>query len=74
MLYEVPLTLAERDSDILIKACTQKSLGHLYKPDLVLIMGSDTRSMFLSKNNKKNVYPCKPQFYYMYIKVGCKGV
>ena len=22
--------------------------------------------------NKKNVYPCKPQFYY--IEVGCKGV
>ena len=27
--------------------------------------------MFWSKNKKK-VYPCKPQFYY--IKVGCKGV
>ena len=27
--------------------------------------------MFWSKNNK-NVYPCKPQFYY--IKVECKGV
>ena len=27
--------------------------------------------MFWSKN-KKNIYPCKPQFYY--IKVGCKGV
>ena len=29
------------------------------------------QSMFWNKN-KKNVYPCKPQFYY--IKVGCKGV
>ena len=29
------------------------------------------QSMFWS-NNKKNVYPCKPQFYC--IKVGCKGV
>ena len=29
------------------------------------------QSMFWSKNKKK-VYPCKPQFYY--IKVGCKGV
>ena len=29
------------------------------------------QSMFWSKN-KKNVYPCKPQFYY--IKVGIKGV
>ena len=29
------------------------------------------QSMFLSRN-KKNVYPCKPPFYY--IKVGFKGV
>ena len=28
--------------------------------------------MFLSRNKKNNVYPCKPQFYY--IKVGFKGV
>ena len=30
------------------------------------------RSMFLSRNKKNNLYPCKPQFYY--IKVGFKGV
>ena len=30
------------------------------------------QSMFLSRNKKDNVYPCKPQFYY--IKVGFKGV
>ena len=30
------------------------------------------QSMFLSRYKKNNVYPCKPQFYY--IKVGCKGV
>ena len=30
------------------------------------------QSMFLSRNKKNNVYPCKPQFYY--IKVGYKGV
>ena len=30
------------------------------------------QSMSLSRNNKNNVYPCKPQFYY--IKVGFKGV
>ena len=28
--------------------------------------------MFLSRNKKNNVYPCKPQIYY--IKVGFKGV
>ena len=30
------------------------------------------QSMFLSRNKKNNVYPCKPQF--SYIKVGLKGV
>ena len=30
------------------------------------------QSMFLSRNEKINVYPYKPQFYY--IKVGFKGV
>ena len=30
------------------------------------------QSMFLSRNKKNDVYPCKPQFYY--IKVGFKGV
>ena len=30
------------------------------------------QSMFLSRNKKNNVYPCKPHFYY--IKVGLTGV
>ena len=30
------------------------------------------QSMFLSRNKKNNVYPCKPQIYY--IKLGFKGV
>ena len=30
------------------------------------------QSMFLNRNEKHNVYPCKPQFYY--INVGFKGV
>ena len=29
------------------------------------------QSVFLSRNKKNNVYPCKPQFYY--IKLGFKG-
>ena len=29
------------------------------------------QSMFLSRNKKNNIYPCKPQFYY--IKVGFEG-
>ena len=31
-----------------------------------------SQSMFLSRNKKNDIYPCKPQFYYM--KVGFKGV
>ena len=31
-----------------------------------------SQSMFLNKNKKNNVYPCKLQFYY--IKVGFKGI
>ena len=36
-------------------------------------MGSNEypQSMFLIRNKKNNVYPCKPQFYY--IKVGFTG-
>ena len=30
------------------------------------------QSMFLSRNKKINVYPCKPQFYYK--RVGFKGI
>ena len=30
------------------------------------------QSMFLSRNKKNKVHPCKPQFYY--VKVGFKGV
>ena len=30
------------------------------------------QSTFLNRNKKNNVYPCKPQFYY--IKVGFEGV
>ena len=30
------------------------------------------QAVFLRRNEKNNVYPCKPQFYY--IKVGFKGV
>ena len=30
------------------------------------------QSIFLSRNKKNNIYPCKPQFYY--IKMGFKGV
>ena len=33
---------------------------------------TSTHNLCFKVKNKKNEYPCKPQFYY--IKVGCKGV
>ena len=33
---------------------------------------NEYHNLFLSRNKTNNVYPCKPQFYY--IKVGFKGV
>ena len=36
-----------------------------------ILVRTASQSMFLSRNKKNNVYPSKPQFYY--IKVGFKG-
>ena len=45
----------------------------LLKTKIVGTSGSNEypQSMFFSRNKKNNVYPCKPQFYY--IKVRFKG-
>ena len=43
---------------------------HVHASEAVLT--STHNLCFGAKIRKKNVYPCKPQFYY--IKVGCKGV
>ena len=44
--------------------------GLLLEPPLRGGSNDYPQSMFLSRNKKDNVYPCKPQFYY--IKVGFK--
>ena len=46
--------------------------GHSLEPPRRGGSNEYPQSMFLSRNKKNNVYPCKPQFYY--IKVGFKGV
>ena len=46
--------------------------GYLLEPPLRGGSNEYPQSMFLSRNKKINVYPCKPQFYC--IKVGFKGV
>ena len=46
--------------------------GYLLEPPQRGGSNEYPQSMFLSRYKKNNVYPCKPQFYY--IKVGFKGV
>ena len=55
--------------------CLKHRLWYSLEPPEPLRQGGSNeypQSMFLSRNKKNNVYPCKPQFYY--IKVGFKGV
>ena len=33
---------------------------------------TSTHNLYFSRNKKNNVYICKPQFYYMHVKVGVK--
>ena len=46
--------------------------GYLLEPPQQGGYNEYPQSMFMSRNKKNNVYPCKPQFYY--IKEGFKGV
>ena len=46
--------------------------GYLLEPPRRGGCNEYPQSMFLSRNKKNNVYPCKPQFYF--IKVAFKGV
>ena len=63
--------LTDKKSDIFHISAQNIDCGYLL--ELPHWGGSDKypQSMFLSKNKINNVYPCKPQFYY--IKVGFKG-
>ena len=47
--------------------------GYSLEPPRLSGSNEYPQSMFLSRNKKNNVYPCKPQFYYV-LKVGFKGV
>ena len=46
--------------------------GHSLEPPRQGGSNECPQFMFLSRNKKNNLYPCKPQFYY--IRVGFKGV
>ena len=55
-----------KNSDILHISAQNIDCGYSLEPP-----NDYPQSMFSSKNKKNNVYPCKPQYYY--IKVGLKG-
>ena len=52
--------------------CSKHRLWVLVEPPRRGGSNEYLQSMVFSRNKKNNVYPCKPQFYY--IKVGFKGV
>ena len=59
---------SDKNSDIFHISVQNIDCGYLYRGG----SNKNPKSMFLSRNKKNNVYPCKPQF--NYIKVGFKGV
>ena len=61
-----------KNSDIFQISAHNIDCGYSLEPPQRGSSNEYPQSMFLSRNKKNNVYPCKPQFYY--IKVGFKGV
>ena len=61
-----------KNSDIFHFSAKNIDCGYSLEPPRRGGSNEYPQSMFLSRNNKNNVYPCKLQFYY--IKVGFKGV
>ena len=63
---------SDKNSDIFHISALNIDCGYLLEPPRRGGSNEYPQSMFLSRNKNYNVYPCKPQFYY--IKVGFKGV
>ena len=61
-----------KNSDIFHISAQNIDCGYSLEPPRRGGSNEYPQSMFLSRNKKHNVYPCKPQFYY--IKVGFQGV
>ena len=61
-----------KNSDIFPISAQNIDCGYLFEPPRWGGSNEYPQPMFLSRNKKNNVYPCKPQFYY--IKVGFEGV
>ena len=63
---------SDKNSDIFHISAQNIDCGYSLEPPRRGSSNEYPESMFLSRNKKDNVYPCKPQFYY--IKVWFKGV
>ena len=64
--------LSEKNSHIFHVSAKNIDRGYSLEPPRRGGSNEYPQSMFLSRNKKNNVYPCKPQFYY--IKGVFKGV
>ena len=60
-----------KNSDIFLISAQNMDCRYSLEPPRWGGSNEYSQYMFLSRNRKNNVYPCKPQFYY--IKVGFKG-
>ena len=58
-----------KNSDIFHISAQNIDCGYSLEPPRRGGSNEYPQSMFLSKNKKYNVYPCKPQFYYMQLKI-----
>ena len=63
---------SDKNSDIFHISAQNIDCGYSLEPPWRGGSNEYPQSMFLSRNKKNNVYPCKPQFYY--IKLGFKEV
>ena len=61
-----------KNSDIFPISAQNINCGYSLEPPRRGGSNEYPQSMFLSRNKKNNIYPCKPQFYC--IKVGFQGV
>ena len=61
-----------KNSDILHISAQNIDCGYSLEPPRRGGSNEHPQSMYSGKNKNNNVYPCKPQFYY--IKMGFKGV
>ena len=62
----------KKNSDIFHISAKNIDCGYSFEPPRRGGSNEYPQSMFLSRNMKNNVHPCKPQFYY--IKVRFKGI